>query len=405
VDAAGRRELIEKLCSFEGRWPGTDAERRAANSLVSRLRAMGRRAEVEPTHVHPEYSLVLALHCALGIAGSLIAIAVAPLGFALVLVSAVSMYFDQNTRLYLLRRLFFRRSSQNVVSPGPAPEAPARIILSAHYDASKTGLVFGPGSTRLAGRISERARLLLGPFRLIFWGGLAPLLPILGARLAGIDASWLSVIQLFPTVLLLLAAVLLIDIALSAIVPGAYDNASGVAVVISVAEELDRDRPSNLDVWVVLPGAQECNCEGMARYLAAHRKEIDRDRTFFINLDSTSYGAVHYLLSEGAVLSYSMDTRLLELCAAIAEADRTRGDRYGARALRIPAHTDALPAIARGFRAISVIGAKDGLTPPYYHTPDDTPDKLDEEAMARTVEFTLELVRLLDRDVGRSLAR
>ena len=36
------------------------------------------------------------------------------------------MYLDLNGRFYLLRRLFFRRASQNVVSPGAEPEAPAR---------------------------------------------------------------------------------------------------------------------------------------------------------------------------------------------------------------------------------------------------------------------------------------
>ena len=44
------------------------------------------------------------------------------------------------------------------------------------------------------------------------------------------------------------------------------------------------------------------------------------------------------------------------------------------------------------------------MTPPYYHMPEDTPDKLDEAAMTRAVEFTLALVRALDRDVGRGLA-
>ena len=39
-------------------------------------------------------------------------------------------------------------------------------------------------------------------------------------------------------------------------------------------------------------------------------------------------------------------------------------------------------------RAISIVGAEDGLGPPYYHTPDDTPDKLDDEAMTRAVDFT-----------------
>ena len=86
----------------------------------------------------------MAAHVLLALAGSLLALVVAPLGFVLVLVAATSLYLDQNTRLYLIRRLFFRRASQNVVSPGPNPAAPARLILSAHYDAAKTGLDLRP---------------------------------------------------------------------------------------------------------------------------------------------------------------------------------------------------------------------------------------------------------------------
>jgi len=408
VDAAGRRELIEKLCSFKGRWPGTYAERQAAEWLVGRLRGLGRRADLEPTYVQPEYSIAMALHAALAIAGSLVALISGPIGFAMVLVSAFSLYLDQNTRLYLLRSLLFRRASQNIVSPGPKPDAPARVVLSAHYDAAKTGYVFGPRSVRAAKRLSERARVFLGPIRLIFWAGIVPLLLCSGLRMAGVDARWLDFLQLVPTVVLLISFVLLVDIALSEIVPGAYDNASGVAAVLSTAAALDAEPPRNLDVWVVLPGAEECNAQGMARYVAAHRKEIDREHTFFINIDSVSSGTVHYLASEGAIVSYGMDKRLLELCEAIASAERGEAadsnGRTPARAVRIPTHTDALPARARGLRAISILGLDDGLVPPYYHTPDDTPDKLDEEAMARAVDFTIALVRALDGDVGRGRA-
>src|SRR5436190_6971244 len=66
VDAAGRMEVIRELCSFEGRLTGTDAERRAAKWLASRLRAIGRRVETEPTYVHPQVGLVHGAHCALG---------------------------------------------------------------------------------------------------------------------------------------------------------------------------------------------------------------------------------------------------------------------------------------------------------------------------------------------------
>jgi hypothetical protein len=401
LDAAGRSELIEELCAFEGRWPGTDAERRAADHLAERLEGSGRKASIEPTYVHPEYSLVLAAHVLLALAGSLLALSIAPLGFVLVLVAATSLYLDQNTRLYLIRRLFFRRASQNVVSPGSKPSAPARLIL----DAAKTGLVFGPRSIAALRRLPEPARVLLGPIRIFFWGGIVPLLAISAVRLAGVDTTWLAIVQLLPTALLLIGIALAIDIALSGVVPGAYDNASGVAAALSVAEQLDSDPPENLDVWLVLPGAEECNCEGMTGWVTAHRSELDPETTYFINLDSVSYGDPHYLFSEGALVSYRMDGRLYELCEAIAIADSEDGGRYRARPLRIATHTDALPACARRLRAISILGAEDGVLAPYYHTHADTPERLDEGSMSRAVEFTLELVRQLDRDVGRGQAR
>src|SRR3954466_6844586 len=146
-------DVIRELCSFEGRLAGTDAERRAANRLANRLRGIGRRAEIEPTYVHPQYALVHPTHCALGFAASLFAIVQPAIGFAIVLATAVSMYLDLNYRRYLLRRLFFRRASQNVVAPGKHSDAPARVLLCAHYDAARTGAAFNPK------RVARGARL------------------------------------------------------------------------------------------------------------------------------------------------------------------------------------------------------------------------------------------------------
>jgi hypothetical protein len=395
VEAAEQTELIRELCSFERRGPGTDAERRAANMLAGRLRASGRRAEVEPTYVHPQYSLVHALHAAIAIAGSVLATVDPAIGFVLVFAAATSLYLDLNTRLYLVRRLFFRRASQNVVSPGSNPDAPLRVILSAHYDAARTGFVFGERAHRLAKRLSPRMRVFLGPFRLIFWVGIAPLLPILGARMAGVDAQWLSVLQLFPTVVLIVAVFLLVDIALSEIVPGAYDNASGVAAVLSAAAALDADRPPNIDLWVVLAGSEESNCEGMRSFVRARRKELDKERTVFLVVDGTSWGEVHYEVSEGAIVSLNMDAELIELCEALDAAGES------ARPVRSPLLTDALPARVRGYRAIALTSVEDGLVPPWYHAPEDTPERVEPAALERTTGFVISLVRLLDRGAGR----
>ena len=388
-------ELIRELCSIEGRGPGTDAERRAANMLAERIRRMGRRAELEPTFVHPQYALVFALHAAVAVAGSLAATAEPAIGFALVLLAAASAYLDLNTRFYLLRSLFFRRASQNVVSPGGRPDAPGRLILVAHYDAARTGFVFSRG-TKLAKRLSERGRLALGPFRIFFWGGLVPLLPIIGAQMAGADAQWLSALQAIPTILLIVSVFLMIDIALSAIVPGAYDNASGVAAVLSAAEELGSDPLENLDVWVLLAGSEESLCEGMRSFVRDHRDELDKERTIFLNVDSVSHGEVTYEVSEGPVVSYPLDPQLVELAEALGE-----DPRFDARPLRYPLLDDALPAQLRGFRAITIRTTEDGLPAPWYHTEADTPDRVDAAALTRATAFVVGLSRLVDRDLGR----
>src|SRR3954451_14620568 len=248
-------EVVRELCSFERRGPGTDAERRASNMLAGRLRAIGRRGQIEPFFCHPQYAIVQLIHAAIGVAGSLLATVQPAVGFTLVFLAAISTYLDLNTRLYLGRSLLFRRVAQNVVSPGDRPDAPARLVLIAHYDAARTGYIFSRASNRIR-RLPERVRVGLGPFRLFFWLGLAPLLPILGARMAGFDATWLNAIQAIPTIVLIVAGFLLIDIALSDIVPGAYDNASGVAAGLSAADELTTNPPDNLDVWVVLAGSE-----------------------------------------------------------------------------------------------------------------------------------------------------
>jgi hypothetical protein len=398
-------EVIRKLCSFEGRRAGTDAERRAANWLAERLREGGRRAQVEATYVHPQYGLVHALHCALGFAGSLVAIVQPAVGFGLVLLAAVSMYLDLNGRFYLLRRLFFRRASQNVVARGKRPKAPARLFICAHYDSARTGALFQPKRVARASRLAARLPFPIAPFRILFWS-LAVLLPILGTRMAGIDSNLISLLQLFPTLILLVGVFMLGDIELSEVVPGANDNASGVATALALAEELDSGQPENLDVWVVLTGAEECQTEGMRSFIRSHRKSLDGEATYFIVIDAVGAGGVRYDVGEGLAVTYDMDRRLVQLCEAIAAAEREGDDRFAAQPLRSGFATDALPARLAKFRAIAITCLNDGsILPAHYRRPEDVPKRIDQRALDRAHDFTLELIRALDRDVGRRTSR
>jgi Peptidase family M28 len=402
MDRAAGMEVVEELCSFEGRLAGTDAERRAADRMAGRLREAGRWVDVEPTYVHPQVGVVFAAHCALGIAGSLVAIAVPALGFGLVLVAATSMYLDLDYRLYLVRRLFFRRASQNVVSRGPRPGLPARLVLTAHLDAAKTGAVYAPKHARRSARLAVR-HSWFGPFRLLFWS-LALLLPALGARLAGLDSDAIAVLQLPPTLVLLVGIFALVDIELSEVVPGANDDASGVATALAVAADLDADPPDHLDVWVVLTGAEECLQEGMRSFVRAHRKSLAEKPTYFLNLDTVGHGEVRFHGSGGWAVAYPADRRLFELASAIAGADDEGGGSYGAKPLALALAGDEMPPRIAGFPSIAIsCAAEDGYVPGY-HLPSDTPENVDPAALSRAHGFALELVRQLDRDVGRRQA-
>lgn len=398
-------ERVRRLCAFEGRLAGTDAERRAAGDLAAQLREIGRRAEIEPTYVHPQWPLVMALHCVLALAGSLLAIEEPAAGFAVVLLAAGSLHLDLNARLYILRRAFFRRASQNVVSRGRRRDAAGTLVLCANYDTGRGGVAYGRSWRAATRRFSAFVPAPFSPSRLVFWS-IFVLLPLIGLRMAEVDANWISVAQLLPTLVLVVATFLLVDVQLSAPTPGANLNASGVATAISVAEELGSDRPDHLDVWVVLAGAGDALHAGARSFLRAHRNELDPETTWFMAIEAVGEGELRFATSQGPVVSYAMASRLTELCAAIVDADADRPDPLGARPLRSGYGSGSLPAVLAGYPATTITCLPAGeLLAPRIHTAADTPDALDPDALGRAHRFCLELARALDRDLARRADR
>jgi Peptidase family M28 len=114
-----------------------------------------------------------------------------------------------------------------------------------------------------------------------------------------------------------------------------------------------------------------------------------------VNVDTVGIGTVRYTTAEGFVLLYDFDRRLVELCEAIASTSE------GAAPLVHRMGTDALPPRVRGYPAISITCLNERGFVPHYHHPTDLPEYLDPEALDRAHHFVLELVRQLDKDVGR----
>lgn len=392
-------QLVRELCAIGPRRTGSDAERRAAAALAERLRRSGRAVEVEPTYVHPQWAAIHLLHCLLAIAGSLLAVVEPAIGFAVVLLTTASLYLDLAGRTRLLRSLFFRRASQNVVSapiPCESGELPGeRVILCAHIDAPRTGAAYNGSATRAMAALNRVLPFPTSPESIVFWS-MALLLPALGLRMAEIDGAAVSAAQLPQTLVLIVAAFLLGEIALSPTSPGANDNAAGVAAVLAAVERLDAERPAHVGVNVLLTGAGESTREGMRAFLRAHRKQLDRSRTRFIEIDSPGRGTPRWVLRQTTAVGERADPVLRDLCAALSDGDDER------RSLRLAPAGDSALAAAYGYPSLMLTArAGDEFVPAGHHTPADTPQAVDPVAIEAVARFAAEIVALLDRDLAR----
>jgi len=386
---------IQALVDFDGRWPGTDAERRAAGHLVARLRSLGREAELEPTRVRPGYPLTHIVHALLGIAGSVLSVNKPLIGALLVLLAAVSTFGDLTGSFLLVRRLMPVRASQNVVSRSYGGK-PGLLVLTAHYDSARTGAVFGRRVLERTATLSKLVRRPLGLFGAFFWS-LVVILVCCVLRIIGIDLLPVTVIQFIATVVLIVAVPLLADIALSGVVPGANDNASGVATVMRLADRFD-DGLEHFDTLVLFPGAAEGFSLGMRAWLRRHRKELDRASTVFLNVDMAGHGTVRWHQKSGFVIPLAFHPALLRLCEELAE-------EHNARGIVRRTVSDAYSARSSGFPAVSVgcLNAMDYV--PTYHQHTDLPSAIDDDALDRTYHFCSDLITLIDERIGPDLAR
>lgn len=391
---------IEDLVAFEGRGAGTDAERRAADHLAERLRALGREVEVEEARVHPNVALTHAIHALLTIVGAVVAIEYAGIGLLIVLIAAVSTFGDLTGQFLLLRRLTGTRRTRNVVSREDGDKV-ARLVLMAHYDAAPGGAVF---ARRVRERRAALSRVLgreIG-FGGVFFAAIVAVLVLTLLRGAGQEGIVISVLEFIPLVGLIVSVPLLIDIALNRPVPGANDNASGVATVLRLAERFGGEL-ENFDLWVLLPGAQEAQAAGSRAWVKAHKDTLDPKTTVFVNVDEVGYGTVRYVTKEGPLIAPPFHPTLVGHAAEIAEQDEEDG-RFGARGTVSRSMSDAYPARAKNLPAISIScrGALDYT--PNHHQATDTPDRIDVDALERAFGFLALLIERIDVQVGAEIA-
>jgi hypothetical protein len=241
-------------------------------------------------------------------------------------------------------------------------------VLVAHYDAPRGGMLL------------ER-RLRLWP--VVFLWSLAIVAGCALLRVVGLEATWLTIIQFIPTVVLIAACPLFVDVALSHPREGLNDNASGVSTVLRLAERYG-GKLEHFDLMVVFTGGSAHFALGMRDWLRQHRADLEPEATALISVDAVGAGTPHYAAKEGPVLASRMHPTLVQLCA-----DDEAGAPFASREL-----SDAYAARAAGLPAIR-ISSRSGEGA--------AGEQVDADALTRSYEYLSGLVERIDGEIGPRL--
>lgn len=372
---------------------GSAYERRAAGYVASRLRQLGIPNTTLPVRIPRSFGLIYVTLFLLAAVSVPLARLSGWLGLLVSLVALVLIAFEATDRP-LLRRLAAGRQGQNVlglISPPDAETAEAqgrlrRVILSAHLDSARSGLISQPP-------IIAWSRPLI-----LFVAGSLLLLPLLHLvfALTGSMIPWY--ISLVPGLYLLGAAALILEREIRGVpVAGANNGASGIAAVLGVAAMLQRQPPANLEIWLLFTAGAETGSAGMNQFLTENR--FDPDRTYFIHLGAVGGGSVRFSRAEGLLFLRRSSPVLMRIAGTLARERPNWGVRPQTH--RQPA-TDQSAALAHGYQAISIFGADgEGLIPNWHQT-SDTPERVDMRTVATATDLALAMIRRLDREAAES---
>ncbi|HEY2217087.1 MAG TPA: M28 family peptidase, partial [Solirubrobacteraceae bacterium] len=181
------------------------------------------------------------------------------------------------------------------------------------------------------------------------------------------------------------------------VVPGANDNLSAVATLLTVAERLTERPVEGVRVLLLSTGSEESFMEGMRGFVARHRAELDPRHTRVVALECVGSPYLLLMEGEGMLRMRDHDASLREELQAAADAAGVslwRGLRLGAGA------TDALPALKAGYRAACLAGCTELKVPANYHWPTDVPENLSWETIDGAATVAVSLLRRLATTAG-----
>ena len=153
-----------------------------------------------------------------------------------------------------------------------------------------------------------------------------------------------------------------------------------------VTEMVDRELVEK-EVWFVATGAEEVGTAGMEAFLAVYGDEV-RD-ALIINIDNVGAGQLSWVTIEGMARRYHANARLIGLAKRVSRDHEILVKPRAYRGLS----TDATAALARGFKAMTLMAFDSAGLPVNWHWKTDTSDQIEPEVVERATELVTHMIR------------
>lgn len=363
---------VSELAAIE-RGSATPGERASAEWVAARLRECGAAdVRLEPFRYQRSWAWAFVAHHVAGLAAARLG---GLRGAALASAAAVSFELHVSGRSQWVGGFLPAGEGTNVLAriPAAAGERRQTLVLVAHHDAAHTGRLWtSPFMKHADRRAWER-------------GG-ADQMSLTPELALGLVATGTRIGRAAGSALLLLSTALALDVARSPVVPGANDNATGVAALLALAERFAADPLDGTEILVVAPGCEEVGLGGMVAWLAG--ANLDPATTLVVNLDTLGSGTPVVVSKETPVLGRYRDADLEWADRGALRAGVARPPRF-----RLALTTDAIVASVAGVPAISITSKDRDGRYPNYHLPSDTPDRVDWDSVEGCVALAAGVAR------------
>ena len=421
--ASSAFSFVKRIAS-RTRYAGTEGEKEACEDIFNEFEGLGCDVEKDETEYikNENYSIVKTL-LVYWVFGIFIAVSwfIHPLTVAIL----VGIYFLFTQKALPKIELMLARSKSTNIIASINPEKKHRLILCGHYDSSHILGKFAQKHWKRLMQVEPVMTLFYYLFLIVLYvkgfytlviDGFVPFTLIeFAPRMVG---PWTIYWGVYLTAYC--ATMFAVTVIMSASLTkkfsyGADDNASGIAVMLETARRFS-GKKLDLRIDFACFAAEERGLFGSRKWVNKHMKELDRDRTFVLNIDCVgrgdrffvTKGLGRYFKKNSDPVLFSIMTDVLKKLGLPYEEDwagnsdhaefieknfRTCSiERYNVKKANIAALI---------FQKISRIPIKSKVAPSmdWIHTEKDTIEGIDEKKLEETMSVVCDFIDTLNSSI------